>query len=223
MSNGGSNRGALHTVRGCRKNPGERSDKRRAVVTATEIRAVELDSGGESGLTTFENNRGETRMKLPNALLSACLLASLPLATLAQTEPVIVQAEDPTAVLGTTMAVGTDATGATYVTTTLNETNQPNATTFPQKVGIYTITFPAPGNYELYARYFIGEGGANDDSWYYGQGFGNSTAWSLVNSGQIGFNGANQTVYTGGTVGSNAWRWVKVTGQAGQFPTVWTV
>ena len=162
-------------------------------------------------------------MKLPNALLRACLLASFPLATLAQTEPVIVQAEDPTAILGTTMAVGTDATGATYVTTTLNETNQPNATTFPQKVGIYTITFPAPGNYELYARYFIGEGGANDDSWYYGQGFGNSAAWSLVNSGQIGFNVANQTVYTGGTVGSLQWRWAKLTGAAGQFPTVWTV
>jgi endo-1,4-beta-xylanase len=158
-----------------------------------------------------------------SALLRACLFAPIPIVSFAQTEPVIIQAEDPTAVLGTTMSVGTDATGTTYVTTTLNETNAPSAATFAQKVGTYTVTFPAPGNYELYARYYIGPGGANDDSWYYGQGFGNSTAWSLMNLGQVGFNGLNQTVYPGGTVGSNAWRWVKVTGQAGQFPAVWTV
>ncbi|HEX5161882.1 MAG TPA: endo-1,4-beta-xylanase [Steroidobacteraceae bacterium] len=162
-------------------------------------------------------------MKFPNALLRACLLASVPIVTFAQTEPVIVQAEDPGAILGSTMSIGTDATGTTYVTTALNDTNPPSATTFPEKVGVYTVTFPAPGNYELYARYLIGPGGANDDSWYYGQGFGNSSAWSLVNSGQIGFNVPTQTVYPGGTVGSNQWRWVKVTGAAGQFPTVWTV
>jgi endo-1,4-beta-xylanase len=163
-----------------------------------------------------------TSSGMRRALLRACLFASVPIATFAQTEPVIVQAEDPTAILGTTMTVGSDGT-ATYVTTTLNDTNPPSATTASQKVASYTVTFPAPGNYELYARYFIGPGGANDDSWYYGQGFGNNTAWSLMNLGQVGFNGANQTVYPGGTVGSNAWRWVKVTGQAGQFPTVWTV
>ena len=163
-----------------------------------------------------------TSSGMRSALLRACLFASVPIATFAQTEPVIVQAEDPTAILGTTMTVGSDGT-ATYVTTTLNDTNPPSATTASQKVASYTVTFPAPGNYELYARYFIGPGGANDDSWYYGQGFGNNTAWSLMNLGQVGFNGANQTVYPGGTVGSNAWRWVKVTGQAGQFPTVWTV
>ncbi len=161
-------------------------------------------------------------MNVSNALLRACLIASVPIATVAQTEPVIVEAEDPTAVLGTTMDVDTDGT-ATYVTTTLNDTNQPSATNFAQKVGTYTVTFPAPGNYELYARYYIGAGGANDDSWYYGQGFNNSSVWSLMNLGQVGFNGAAQTVYPGGTVGSLAWRWVKVTGIAGQFPTVWTV
>jgi len=162
-------------------------------------------------------------MKSSIALLRACLLASVPIVTFAQTEPVIVQAEDPGAVLGTTMSIASDATGTTYVTTTLNDTSAPSAANFSQKVGTYTVKFPEPGNYELYARYFVGPGGGNDDSWYYGQGFGNSSAWSLLNSGQIGFNVPNQTVYPGGTVGSNQWRWVKVTGAAGQFPTVWTV
>ena len=124
-------------------------------------------------------------MKFSNALLRACLLASVPIVTFAQTEPVLVQAEDPGAILGSTMSIGTDATGTTYVTTTLNDTNPPSATTFPEKVGIYTVTFPAPGNYELYARYLIGPGGANDDSWCYGQGFGNSSAWSLLKWARI--------------------------------------
>src|SRR5690349_6302979 len=114
--------------------------------------------------------------------------------------------------LGSTMSIGTVDTGTTYDNTALNNTNPPNAPSFPEMVDVYTVTFPAPGNYELYARYLIGPGGANDDSWYYGQGFGNSSAWSLVNSGQIGFNVPTQTVYPGGTVGSNQWRWVKVTG-----------
>ena len=44
-----------------------------------------------------------------------------------------------------------------------------------------------------------------------------------MNSGQIGFNQPQQTVYPGGTVGSSQWRWVKVTGAPGQVPSVWTV
>jgi endo-1,4-beta-xylanase len=157
------------------------------------------------------------------ALLRACLLVAAPFTAYAQTEPVIFEAEDTTiAVLGSAMQVATDAAGVTYVTTTINETNPPSPTT-QFKVNRYTVTFPAPGNYELFARYLVGPGGGNDDSWYYGQGFDNSSAWSLLNSGQIGFTAANQTVYPGGTVGSNVFRWVKVTGGAGQFPTVWTV
>lgn len=143
----------------------------------------------------------------------------MPIAGLAQTQPVIFEAEDLSiAVLGSDMTIGTTA-GATYVTTTVDNTANPT----PERINTYTITFPAPGNYELYARYLIGPGGANDDSWYYGQGFGNNTSWSLLNSGQIGFNLPSQTVYTGGTVGSNVFRWVKVTGAAGQLPAVWTV
>ena len=45
-----------------------------------------------------------------SALLRVCLLASVSIAAFAQTEPIIVQAEDPTAILGTTMAVGSDGT-----------------------------------------------------------------------------------------------------------------
>jgi endo-1,4-beta-xylanase len=120
------------------------------------------------------------------------------------------------------MLVGTDGTTG-YVETSIDNTAAPSAANAAEKVNTYTVTFPEPGNYELFARYYIGPGGANDDSWYYGQGFGNNTGWTLVNSGNIGFNQPGQTVYPGGTVGSNQWRWAKLTGAAGALPAVWTV
>ena len=59
-----------------------------------------------------------------SALLRACLFASVPIATFAQTEPVIFEAEDLTiATLGSTMTIGSDGT-TTYVTTTLNDTDR---------------------------------------------------------------------------------------------------
>ena len=80
-----------------------------------------------------------------SALLRVGLLAFVPIATFAQTEPVIVQAEDPAAMRGTTMAIGTDATGTTYVTTTLNDTNPPSATTASQKVAQLHGHLPGTG------------------------------------------------------------------------------
>jgi len=156
------------------------------------------------------------------ALLRAVLLASVPVATYAQTQAVYLEAEDPAAVLGSAMLVGTDGTTG-YVETSIDNTAAPSADNAAEKVNTYTITFPEAGSYELFARYYIGPGGANDDSWYYGQGFGNNTGWTLVNSGNIGFNQPGQTVYPGGTVGANQWRWAKLTGAAGALPAVWTV
>ncbi|HEY5809898.1 MAG TPA: endo-1,4-beta-xylanase [Povalibacter sp.] len=160
-----------------------------------------------------------------SALLRACLLAPISIVSFAQTEPVIFEAEDPAATRGSTMITGTDGT-VTWVETSLNDTNPPAAPgtgNYPQKVGVYTVTFPAPGNYELYARYLIGPGGANDDSWYFGRGFNNNTSWPRVNAGQIGFTNPAQTVYTGGTTGSNVFRWTKVVEEGQVNPIIWTV
>jgi endo-1,4-beta-xylanase len=89
------------------------------------------------------------------ALLAAAVF--LPVVSFAQTEPVIIEAESGT--LGANFTTGT-LDGATYVTTTLNGTTPPTA----GRIASYSVTFPAAGTYELYARYRVGPDAANDDS-----------------------------------------------------------
>jgi GH35 family endo-1,4-beta-xylanase len=154
-----------------------------------------------------------------SALLRACLLASIPITSFAQTEPVIVEAESGT--LGENLVPGTADT-VNYVTTNLNGTTPPTA----GRIATYTVTFPAAGNYELYARYLVGPNGANDDSWYFGQGFGvkvpeQGNQWALQNEAGTGFTNPAATVLNGGNTGSNVFKWVKITGSQG--PAAWVV
>lgn len=156
---------------------------------------------------------------LAGALLRACVFASLPFAAMAQTQPVIIEAESGT--LGANLATGT-AGAVTYVTTTVNRTTPPTA----EHIGTYTVTFPAAGNYELYARFLVGPNAANDDSWYFGQGFGVKTPeaanqWALQNEANTGFTNPAATVLVGGSSGSNVFKWVKITGAQG--PAAWVV
>ena len=164
-------------------------------------------------------------MRIPgSALLRVCLLASIPVTSFAQTEPVIVEAES--GLLGANIATGVDG-AVTFVTTTVNWTTAPAA----PDIGTYTVTFPAAGNYELYARYSVGLGGPttdgpNDDSWYFGQGFGEkvpeqANQWALQNDSNTGFTNPAATVLNGGNAGVNVFKWVKITGSQG--PAAWTV
>jgi len=164
-------------------------------------------------------------MRIPgSALLRVCLLASIPVTSFAQTEPVIVEAES--GLLGANIATGVDG-AVTFVTTTVNRTTAPAA----PDIGTYTVTFPAAGNYELYARYSVGLGGPttdgpNDDSWYFGQGFGEkvpeqANQWALQNDSNTGFTNPAATVLNGGNAGVNVFKWVKITGSQG--PAAWTV
>jgi endo-1,4-beta-xylanase len=159
-------------------------------------------------------------MRLPaSALLRACLLACIPIASYAQTEPVIVEAES--GVLGANLATNVDG-AVTFVTTTVNRTTPPTA----PHIATYSVTFPAAGNYELYARYSVGPDGPNDDSWYFGQGFGEKTPevgnqWALQNEAGTGFTNPAATVLNGGNTGSNVFKWVKITGSQG--PAAWVV
>jgi endo-1,4-beta-xylanase len=153
------------------------------------------------------------------ALLRACLFASVSVNAVAQTEPVIVEAESGT--LGANLATGVDG-AVNFVTTTLNGTTPPTA----GRIASHTVTFPAAGNYELYARYSVGPDSANDDSWYFGQGFGVKTPeaaaqWALQNEAGTGFTNPTATVLNGGTAGSNVFKWVKITGSQG--PAAWVV
>jgi len=154
-----------------------------------------------------------------SVLLRACLFFCVPIAAIAQTQPVIVEAESGT--LGGNLATDT-LDGAVYITTTVNRTTPPTA----PHVATYNVEFPAAGNYELYARYRVGPMGADDDSWYFGQGFGEKTPeaanqWALQNETNTGFTALTATVLNGGSTPNEVFKWVKITGSQG--PAAWVV
>jgi endo-1,4-beta-xylanase len=160
---------------------------------------------------------------IARALLSASLLTAVPLTTVAQTEPVIVEAESGT--LGPSVMTGT-LSGATYVTAAVNVITAPTSASDP-RVSSYEITFPAAGNYDLYARFRVGPAGGDDDSWYFGNGFGNSTNWPLWNSAGGGFTDPSATVINDGPAGTQVFKWVRLTAMpnrgGGLGPQAWTV
>jgi endo-1,4-beta-xylanase len=155
------------------------------------------------------------------ALLRACAFVSLPVAAWAQTEPVILEAES--AAVSSAYATGTQD-GATYVTIVDDSPGfGPPATA--DGALIYDVTFPSAGTYELYARFRVGPGGGNDDSFFIGNGFGNkvgTTQW--VNINQVdggGYTAPADTVRNGGPATTNVFKWFKISGFAG--PATWTV
>ncbi|HYG24557.1 MAG TPA: hypothetical protein VEH04_17400 [Verrucomicrobiae bacterium] len=96
----------------------------------------------------------------------------------------------------------------------------------PSRVGTYTVTFPAPAVYELYARMRVGPDAPNDDSLFYGNSFGakspvSDADWVTVNGlGAAGFTDGSSIVTGGGQAGANVWKWVNLsqfTGRNG-FP-----
>lgn len=141
---------------------------------------------------------------------------------MAQTAPVIVEAESGT--LGANVTTG-ELNGVTYVTTTLDNTAPPSGAS-DLRVSSYQITFPAAGNYELYARMRVGPNAANDDSWYFGNGFGVTNSWAFYNTATGGFTAPTATVLPDGPAGSQVFKWVRLTGLyglGGLGPTAWTV
>jgi uncharacterized repeat protein (TIGR03803 family) len=100
------------------------------------------------------------------------------------------------------------------------------------RVASYSITFPAAGTYQLYGRVRVGPGGASDDSFFYGNGFGVKSLgtdgdWILVNSINIGgFTNASDVVSGSGSAGISVWKWINLsdyTGTAGETPVSFTV
>jgi endo-1,4-beta-xylanase len=128
-------------------------------------------------------------------------------------EPVVVEAES--GVLGSSWAVLYDTTNKlTYISTKVNNTSfSPGDTS---RIATYQVTFPDSGHYNLFAHLRVGPNGYNDDSFFYGRGFGvkndTSTAdWVFVNGlASSGFNSANDFVDGIGTLGSQVWKWVNL-------------
>ncbi len=137
----------------------------------------------------------------------------------AQSPVSLVKFEAESGTLGSDWAVS-NSTSPAYITITTDFAgNYPSNAT---RVATYTVTFSAAGTYQLYAHVRVGSGGANDDSLFYGNGFGvknptNSSDWILVNSlASVGFTNATNIVTGGGTVGSGIWKWINLSQFLGQ-------
>lgn len=128
--------------------------------------------------------------------------------------PVIVEAEDGD--LGMNLYVE-DEGDITYVTTAENFTGQ----TCPEdesRMITFWVTFEDSGTYNLFARIRVGSGTYDDDSFFFGKGFGEkdvtaSGDWVFVNGlAGAGFSGDSEVVDEQGTTGSEIWKWVKISG-----------
>jgi len=141
----------------------------------------------------------------------AAWLAGVEYATAA--DLVIVEAESA-APLGTNFLVG-NSSGTIYISNTNNNTSS-TVPGIPGRVASYTVTFANAGTYDLYAHVRVGAGGANDDSFFYGNGFGSksptaSTDWILCNNlWNVGFMNTGDIVTGGGIVQTGAWKWIDI-------------
>ena len=127
------------------------------------------------------------------------------------------------------------AAGVNYITCTTDVVNPQNPGN-ANRVATYTVTFPAAGTYELYARIRVGAGAASDDSYFYGNGFGVKTVaatgttsdgdWITANNlYNMGDTAANTIVSGGGSVSTNSvWKWLDMSRfNGGEAPVFFTV
>ena len=132
---------------------------------------------------------------------------------------VIVEAES--GMLGADAATGTEG-DVTYAEITSDfSAGDPADPAIPQtedRVISYDVTFPEAGVYALYARVYVGPGGATDDSFLIGNGFGDkdptvAADWVIANQLDVaGFTEDDDVVSGDGTAGSEVWKWVALTG-----------
>jgi endo-1,4-beta-xylanase len=127
-----------------------------------------------------------------------------------QNEPVIIEAESGTLGADYQTLTSGDVTYITPQTDMINGSNPGSA----DKVATFTVVFADSGTYKLFARVRVGSNGANDDSFFYGTGFGtkNPTAdddWVICNQMAVaGFTILDDVVEGQGDGASGVWKWV---------------
>ena len=132
---------------------------------------------------------------------------------ISSTNATLVKFEAESGALGAQWALSNNSSPA-YITITTDSTGyNPGSAA---RVATYTLTFPAAGTYELYARVRVGSGTYNDDSLFYGNGFGVKNPvldsdWIFINGiASGGFTAAADIVTGGGTAGSGVWKWINL-------------
>ncbi len=134
-----------------------------------------------------------------------------------QNEPIILEAEDAT--LGSDFQTLTDG-DVTYITPQtdyLGLTNPGDET----KVTTFNVTFPQAGIYKLYARIRVGPDSGNDDSFYYGNGFGTKdpvSEYDWIRCNQLGVGGytiLTDVVIDLGDATNEVWKWLALSDNTG--------
>ena len=80
----------------------------------------------------------------------------------------------------------------------------------------YQVPFADSGKYNLFARVRVGAAGFDDDSFFYGNGFGSrrdtaAVDWIIVNGlASAGFSDATAVVDGPGSLGTGVWKWVNL-------------
>jgi endo-1,4-beta-xylanase len=163
-------------------------------------------------------------------IAAICLVSAFwilaPFLTHAQAAPVILEAES--GALGASFTIATaDGVQSIGISPTIAGGN-PTST---ERVATYSVTFPSTGAYELYARLFVGAENFNDDSFYYGNGFGSKAVsadasadgdWILTNglANPVGYTLPTDKVVGGGLAQGGVWKWVKLSAFDGGEPPV---
>lgn len=138
--------------------------------------------------------------------------------------PVLVEAESGE--LGSEWeTLSEDGVDYINITTDFNETSGSGSFPGAERTASYSVTFPAAGEYDLFARVRVGTGGFDDDSFFEPNGFGekdpaNEEDWFVVNGlASAGFSAPDALVRDAGGLGDGIWKWVNVSKNAFQGDT----
>jgi glucuronoarabinoxylan endo-1,4-beta-xylanase len=175
-------------------------------------------STGSAGRETLENFTVATQLRrmipvqIRSRLIGAAagfFLAALPFTASAYS----LTLEAELGALGSDFTNGTDGATQFISISTSSTSTKPGSAA---RVVTFTNTFPATGTYELYARVRVGSGTFNDDSMFYGHGFGVKSPaltsdWILVNNlANVGYTASGDVVTGGGSAASGVWKWINL-------------
>lgn len=145
--------------------------------------------------------------------------------TISQNTPIITEAES--GILGDDFLMMDDG-DITYITISSNGTaDHPEN---ENRIATYELSFPIPQDYDLYVRYRIGSNGADDDSFFYGNGFGDknvSSSGDWIRTNNIhsrGYTLSTDFVDGTGDAPTGVWKWLNLSEYTGdESPVVFTI
>ena len=130
--------------------------------------------------------------------------------------PVVFEAEEAAMAGAEWDTLGSGDSTYLAISTDYNETTGSADYPGENRTATYEVTFPATGTYDLFARLRVGPNTYDDDSFFYGWGFGekhpdSSSAWVMMNGmAAAGFSTPSAVVREPGGLGEGVWKWVNL-------------